>query len=156
MVLLCVPTISRRAHIRSCQPSLGGASGIKTQSAPDANADTNARYLRHKDQSKSFVNQCKCVNASQPCHSGTDPQCRPMTSRIKVRWWLWKTEKKTFTIRTLWTCVGDTQDHSTLSESESGQAHGYQANKEEKKHCDRTRLRYLFYIKKLYILVQSG
>lgn len=87
MWFFSVPTISRRAHIRSCHPSLGGASGIKTQSAPDANADTKARYLeqRHGDEDKSFVNQCQSVNTSKLCQSGTDPQCRPMTSRTKVR-----------------------------------------------------------------------
>lgn len=40
------PTPSRREHMRSSQPSLGGASGMNSQSAPDASADTRARYLQ--------------------------------------------------------------------------------------------------------------
>lgn len=38
-------TSPRRAQMWSSHPSSGGASGIKTQSAPDARADTTARYL---------------------------------------------------------------------------------------------------------------
>lgn len=47
LVFLC-RTPSRRAHIRSSHPSLGGASGMKSQSAPDASADTKARYLEQQ------------------------------------------------------------------------------------------------------------
>lgn len=86
---LCL-TRSRRANIRSSHPSLGGDSGMKTQSAPDARADTKARYLeqQHRVKDKSFGNQCRSVKESESGQNGTHPQCRPMTSRTKVRWWL--------------------------------------------------------------------
>lgn len=39
---LTSPSLS---HMRSSQPSSGGDSGIKSQSAPEAKPDTSARYL---------------------------------------------------------------------------------------------------------------
>lgn len=41
--LLTSPSLS---HMRSSQPSSGGDSGMKSQSAPEAKPDTSARYLR--------------------------------------------------------------------------------------------------------------
>lgn len=38
--------------MRSSHPSFGGASGMKSQSAPDASADTKARYLKKQTNRK--------------------------------------------------------------------------------------------------------
>lgn len=47
MLIFLLLTLSRREHIRSSHPSCGGSSGIKSQSAPDARADTKAKYLEY-------------------------------------------------------------------------------------------------------------
>lgn len=48
-------TASRRLHMRSSHPSLGGASGMKSQSAPEASADTKARYLEKQSTSETMT-----------------------------------------------------------------------------------------------------
>lgn len=44
-IILASPSLE---HMTSSHPSSGGHSGIKSQSAPDAKADTKARYLIKK------------------------------------------------------------------------------------------------------------
>lgn len=47
-------TSPRRSHMWFSQPSSGGASGMKSQSAPEASADTRARYLWHTTTRPAF------------------------------------------------------------------------------------------------------
>lgn len=42
-------TSPSRSHMKFSQPSSGGASGINSQSAPEARADTRARYLHGQE-----------------------------------------------------------------------------------------------------------
>lgn len=95
-------------HMSSCQPSSGGDSGRNTQSAPQAKALTRARYLhRHSSDLEGrprgpFLGQgrwgTECPGSTRGLLSPpavparTYPQCRPMTSRTKVLWWLERDE----------------------------------------------------------------
>lgn len=99
-------------HMFSCQPSSGGDSGRKTQSAPQARALTRARYLQA--ESEGFTRHRGWAplprTAPRTGHAPPGmlelgcgapwgpptltasmcpyPQCLPITSRTKVRWWL--------------------------------------------------------------------
>ena len=99
-------------HMFSCQPSSGGDSGRKTQSAPQARALTRAWYLQA--ESEGFTRRRGWVpsprTGPQTRHAPPGmleqgygdpwgpptptasvcpyPQCLPITSRTKVRWWL--------------------------------------------------------------------
>ena len=42
-------TSPSRSHMKFSQPSSGGASGMNSQSAPEARADTRARYLEGRE-----------------------------------------------------------------------------------------------------------
>lgn len=42
-------TSPSRSHMKFSQPSSGGASGMNSQSAPEARADTRARYLEGQE-----------------------------------------------------------------------------------------------------------
>lgn len=82
---LTSPSLS---HMRSSQPSSGGDSGMKSQSAPEAKPDTSARYLGEHGGGSTVPKTRHPIPLMGFPPMGAYPQWRPITSSTNVRWWL--------------------------------------------------------------------
>lgn len=73
-----VLTSPSRSHMKFSQPSSGGASGMNSQSAPEARADTSARYLEKQEgQGFQWVVGCSPAPRSKPAHGRHGSESHP-------------------------------------------------------------------------------